>query len=154
VVRSRWSLAADVLGDQHRGTARLFGSYRRPLWRQGGVATLSLRAGIATARPLAQQEFRLGGSGSVRSFDYGTRRGQAFWAAQLDWPLSRGLVQPVLFADAGQADRASALFRSRAIAGGGMGLSFFGGILRFDLSHPFTKGGSGVRFDLGVRGLF
>lgn len=154
VLRSRWSLGADVLGNGDRATARLFGSVRRGLWRQGGVATLALRAGVSTARPLAQQAFRVGGAGSVRGFDYGTRRGEAFWTAQLDWPLSRGVVQPVLFADAGQAAGARALFGSRAIAGGGIGLALLGGAVRFDLSHPFTQGGSGLRFDLGMRGFF
>ncbi len=154
VVRSRWSLAADLLGNSDRGTARLFGSYRRGLWRQGGVATLALRGGMATASPLAQQAFRVGGTASVRGFDYGSRRGQAFWSAQLDWALARGIIQPVLFADAGQAARAADLFRSPALAGGGVGLALFGGVLRFDLSHPITHGGSGLRLDLGIRGLF
>ena len=66
----------------------------------------------------------------------------------------RGRVQPVLFADAGQASQASQLFRSPVIAGGGAGLALLGGLIRFDLSHPLTDGGSGLRFDLGVRGLF
>jgi hypothetical protein len=154
LLRSRWSLAADLLGNSTRATGRVYGSYRRPLWREGGVAMLALYAGTATANPLPQQAFRIGGAGTVRGFDYGTRRGQAFWVAQLDWSLSRGFIQPVLFADAGQAARTSGLFGSRALAGGGVGLAILGGVLRFDLSHPITTGGHGLRFDLGARGLF
>ena len=154
LLRARWSLSADLLANATRATARLFGSARHALWRQGGVATLALRAGISTANPMLQQAFRVGGVGTVRGFDYGTRRGQAFWAAQLDWPLSRGILQPVLFVDAGQAAPARGLFGSRALASGGAGLAVFGGLLRFDLSHPITSGGSGLRFDFGVRGIF
>ena len=153
-LRSRWSLGADVLGNSDRATGRAFGSYRRTLWRAGGVATLAVKGGVTTADPLPQQAFRIGGTGTLRGFDYGTRRGQAFWAAQFDWPLIRGLVQPVVFVDAGQAASASDLFGSRALAGGGAGLMLLGGILRFDLSHPITSGGSGLRFDLGVQGIF
>jgi hemolysin activation/secretion protein len=124
------------------------------LWRGGAAPIVMLRGGITTASPLPQQAFRIGGSGTVRGFDYGTRRGQTFWAVQVDWPLKRGLLQPVLFGDAGQAGSARQLFRSRAIAGGGAGLALLGGLLRFDLSHPITKGGSGLRFDLVARGFF
>jgi hypothetical protein len=152
--RWRWHLAADALGREGRATARAFGGISRPLVRAGGWVTLALRGGITTADPVPQQAFRVGGSNTVRGFDYGTQRGQAFWAAQLEWPLQRGLVQPVLFADAGQANRAADLFRGRVLAGAGGGIVFLGGLIRFDLSHPISEGGSGLRFDLGSRAVF
>ena len=46
--------------------------------------TFRLKSGIATAPTLRQSEFRLGGIGTVRGHDYGERRGQAFWAGQID----------------------------------------------------------------------
>lgn len=150
----RWTLSADVLGNDDSATARVFGSFRWALWRGGTSPTVMVRAGLTTEEPLPQQAFRLGGSGTVRGFDYGTRRGQALWAAQADWPLKRGLVQPVLFGDVGQAAPAGELFRSHAIAGGGAGLALLGGLIRFDLSHPITGGGSGLRFDFVFRGFF
>ncbi len=152
--RTRWHLAADGLGRKGKATVRAYGGITRPLWRAGGWVTLGLRAGVTTAAPLPQQAFRVGGSGTVRGFDYGTQRGQAFWSAQLEWPLRRGLVQPVLFADAGQAGSTSGLFSRPTLAGAGAGLSFLGGLIRFDLSHPITEGGSGLRFDLGTRAVF
>ena len=152
--RVRWSLAADVLANEERATGRSYGRVSIPLLRGVRIPTVTLRGGLATARPLVQQAFRLGGNGTVRGFDYGTRGGRAFWAAQLDWPLSRGLVQPVIFADAGQAGNlGDAGADGSLIAGGGAGLSFLGGVLRFDFSHPFTAGGSGLRFDLVMRAL-
>ncbi len=149
---ARWTLGGDVLGNNDDQTARLFGMFRLPL---GGrhVPTLSLRAGMATGSPMIQQAFRIGGTGTVRGFDYGTRGGQAVWAAQADWPISGNLLQIVLFADAGQGAAARDLFSSPVIAGGGAGLSILRGLVRFDLSHPITKHGHGLRFDLTMRAL-
>jgi hypothetical protein len=73
MLRDRWWLGADLLGNRHHATGRLYGSYRHPLWRGGRAPVLALQAGVATADPLPQQAFRLGGLGTVRGFDYGTR---------------------------------------------------------------------------------
>jgi hypothetical protein len=150
----RWHLGADALGREGRATVRAYGGASRPLARAGGWMTIALRAGIASADPLPQQAFRVGGSGSVGGFDYGAQRGQAFWAARLDWSLNRRLAQPVLFLDAGRAARASDLLRGPVLAGGGAGVLFLGGLLRVELSHPISDGGSGFRFDLGSRTVF
>ena len=89
---------------------------------------------------------------TVRGFDYGTGRGQSFWAAQLDIAPLPGRLRPVLFLDAGQAERPSELFSSKALAGGGIGLSMFSGLVRFDLSYPISTGSDGkVRFDIVVQ---
>jgi hypothetical protein len=149
---SRWTLASDILGNDDKATARFFGQVRVPL---GGrhAPTLTARAGITTSDPMLQQAFRLGGTGTVRGWDYGSRGGQAMWALQGDWPVSGNLAQIILFADAGQSDRAANLFSSKLIAGGGVGFSLLRGLLRFDLSHPITSGGNGLRFDLTMRPL-
>ncbi|MEO8634414.1 MAG: hypothetical protein ABI587_03955 [Gemmatimonadales bacterium] len=154
VLGNRWMLATDLLSGAGRTTVRTYGLWRPRLWSRPRRPSLVLRGGITTANPLPQQAFRLGGSGTVRGFDYGTRGGQATWSVQMDWPLVRGVLQPVLFADAGQAARASDLFGSRLLAGGGLGFALLGGVLRFDFSHPFTTGGSGLRFDVGARALW
>jgi hypothetical protein len=59
----------------------------------------------------------------------------------------------VLFADAGQILRLGATPGSRVLAGGGAGISFFGGVFRMELSHPITRGGDGLRFDVVFRGI-
>jgi hypothetical protein len=86
----------------------------------------------------------------VRGFDYGTQRGDAFWAVQLDVSPSRRAIRPVFFLDAGQAGRLDSLTRNRVLIGGGAGVSFFNGLVRFDLSHPLSPRpeGSGLRFDI------
>ena len=149
----RWSLAADVLGGAPGTTGRLYGELRKAMGERRG-ATLRLKAGIGTSPTLAQTAFRLGGLPTVRGFDYGTRAGQAFWAAQLDLTPFIGRVRPVAFLDAGQADRAEDLFAGDALVGAGVGLSLFGGALRFDLSYPIAPDTGGkVRFDIVVQGV-
>ena len=66
-------------------------------------ATLRLKAGIATSPTLRQSPVPARRAATVRGFDYGTRRGQAFWAAQLDVSPFGGRLRPVAFVDAGQA---------------------------------------------------
>jgi hemolysin activation/secretion protein len=103
---------------------------------------------------MPQTLFRLGGLGTVRGFEYGTLRAPAFWAAQLDLTPFGARVRPVIFLDAGQASRISRLFSTSALVGGGVGLSLFSGLIRFDLSRPITPDQSGkVRFDLVIQGV-
>ena len=148
----RWSLTADVLGGEPGTTGRLYGEIRKDVGDRRG-ATVRVKAGVATSPTLAQTAFRLGGLGTVRGFEYGTRTGQAFWAAQLDVTPFSGRLRPVAFIDAGQAERPEDLFGSTALAGAGVGLSLFGGALRFDLSYPITPDTGGkVRFDIVVQG--
>ena len=149
---TRWTATADLLAGEGRATGRLFGEVRRDL---GGAYGLSVRlkGGIATRPTLQQSLFRLGGINTVRGFDYGTLRGQAFWAAQLDVTPFRGRLRPVAFIDAGQTARPGDLLGSRALVGGGVGLSLFNGLLRFDLSHPISPDrGGDLRFDIVVQG--
>ena len=73
----------------------LFGSDRGVLVR--------LKGGATTNDPLPQMAFRAGGQQSVRAFDYGTERGQAFWATMVDVTPWGGTFRPVFFADAGWA---------------------------------------------------
>ena len=149
----RWTLTADVLGGAGRTTGRLFGDLRADLGGHRG-ATLRLKAGVASSPTLRQSQFRLGGQATVRGFDYGARRGQAFWAAQLDVTPVGGRLRPVAFVDAGQAARPGDLFSSQALAAAGVGVSAFGGALRLDLSHRLTPDTGGkVRFDIVVQAV-
>ena len=146
----RWHATADVLGGEGTTTGRLFGEIRRSVGKRQGV-TVRVKGGVATEPTLRQTAFRLGGVGTVRGHDYGARRGQAFWSAQLDVTPLPGRLRPVLFADAGQAGSAEGLFSGRVLAGAGVGLSLFGGLLRFDLSRAVSPDDPGVRFDISIQ---
>jgi hypothetical protein len=149
----RWNLTADGLAGDGATTARLFGDIRRHIGSGLGV-TVRLKAGAGTEPAMPQTLFRLGGLGTVRGFEYGTLRAPAFWAAQVDFTPFGGRVRPVIFLDAGQASRLASLFSSSALVGGGVGLSLFRGLIRFDLSRAIAPDQSGkVRFDLVVQGV-
>jgi len=150
---TRWKLTADVLGGDGRTTGRVYGEVGRGIGSGLGM-TLRLKAGAATEPAMPQTLFRLGGLGTVRGFEYATLRAPAFWAAQLDFTPFGGRVRPVIFLDAGQASRISRLFSTSALVGGGVGLSLFSGLIRFDLSRSITPDQSGkVRFDLVIQGV-
>ncbi len=133
----RWMLTADVVGTDDRATARVFGEYRHGFGsRQGG--TLRLKSGIGAEPVFAQTAFRLGGTQTVRGFPYGRARGPAFWSAQLDVTPFGWLIRPVAFLDAGQTGPVGDLFSRDVLVGGGIGLSLFRGLIRFDFSVPVT----------------
>jgi hypothetical protein len=149
--RTRWWAAADLLVGEGRATGRLYGEVRREVGGARGL-TLRVKGGLASRPTLQQSLFRLGGINTVRGFDYGALRGQAFWAAQLDLAPTRGRLRPVAFIDGGQTGRPGDLLGSKALVGGGIGLSVFGGLVRFDLSHPISpETGGKLRFDVVVQ---
>ena len=149
----RWSLAVEGMAGEGSVHGRAMADVR---YGRGGARgwTLRLRGGIADADAPPQLQFRLGGMQTVRGFEYASLIGPAFWAAQLDVSPLRGTIRPVLFLDAGQAGRASELFGSEALVGGGIGVSVYSPLLRttlvrLDLSHPVTPDTGGEwRFDL------
>ncbi len=149
----RWRLGADAIGGEGETTARIWAEAVRSFFGSTGV-TFRLRAGAATVPTLPQAAFRLGGPTTVRGFVYGVKTAPAFWAAQMDVTPFAGALRPVVFIDAGQADRAESLFASRVLVGGGVGLSvysrlFRANLVRFELSRPLSEGhGDDWRFDL------
>jgi hypothetical protein len=147
--RTNWAVTADLLGGAGTATFRSWGDLRQDVGRRA-AATLRARAGIASTPVLPQMAFRLGGINTVRGFDYGTLVGQAFWAAQLDFTPLQSRIRPVLFLDAGQAGRASGLFDTKALVGGGIGVSLLRGALRFNLSRRLSPDIARLRFDMVV----
>lgn len=144
----RWVLGGDVLSGAPGSTAKLFGEVRQRLGSGRSGLTLTARAGMATDDPLPQSAFRLGGQKTVRGYAYGAAQGQGFWSVQADVGFGKKGVRPVFFADAGQAGPRAGLFDRPVLSGAGAGLSFFGGIMRWDLSFPITPETGKPRFDL------
>lgn len=144
----RWVLGADLLSGEPGTTTKLFGELRQRAGTGRAGLTVTARAGMATDDPLPQSAFRLGGQSTVRGYSYGTIQGQGFWSVQADLGLGRRSVRPVLFADAGQAGPRAGFFDRQVLSGAGVGLSFFGGVMRWDLSFPITPKTGDPRFDL------
>lgn len=146
-----WRLGAEFLGGSPGRTARGMVQLRLRLLGRRGV-TITGRSGVATAAPLPQMEFRLGGRQTVRGFDYGTEHGQAFWSLQADWTPLPGAVRPVFFGDVGQVGSAREFLTARPLIGAGAGLSILDGRIRMDLSVPLQGPAHGLRFDLQFGG--
>ncbi len=145
----RWWLAADGLAGAGTQTGRVYGELAQGVGGRAG-ATLRLKGGVASSPTLQQMQFRAGGLGTVRGFDYGAQRGQAFWAAQLDVAPIRSRIRPVMFVDAGRAAATSDLFSGRVLVGAGAGVSLLGGLVRFDLSRRLSPDVARLRFDLVI----
>lgn len=143
-----WTFTGEGLVGEGERTFRLSAALRQRFGAKRGL-TVSLRSGIASDTALPQARFRAGGLRTVRGFDYGTTRGQAFWSVQSDFTLSASWgFRPVLFLDAGQAADPAELFDTKPLVGVGVGASLLRGLVRFDLSHPLTSYHKGLRFDL------
>lgn len=143
-----WRGATDLFMGSNLAVGRVYGSWRQPL-PDATRLSFELAGGVSTSDDIPQALFRLGGQQTVRGFPYGFARGQAFWAVKADWAPLDGVVRPVLFIDSGQAGSLSGFGDQPLLIGGGIGASFFNGLVRFDLSGPFSGGqGEGVRFDI------
>jgi len=147
VGKGAWRLGAEGLSGEDVTVGRFSGELRQSFFGARGVMVTG-RAGVATSDDLPQMQFRLGGLKTVRGFDYGTLRGQAFWSLQGDWTPLRGAVRPVLFVDVGQAGSVGGVFEQKPLVGAGVGLSAFNGIFRMDLSVPLQGPTTGLRFDI------
>lgn len=151
--RSRWMFGGSGLTSITANGVRAFGVWQQKFGDRRG-ATIRIRGGIASTDDVPQLQFRAGGMESVRGFNYGAERGQAFWSVQTDvTPTKNRYVRPVIFLDAGQAARPADFGDTPVLVGGGVGLSLFDGVVRFDLSHPITPRPGGLRFDLVIRGV-
>jgi hypothetical protein len=151
--RLRWTLGVDGLAGGGITSARAFVDARRSFGGAQGL-TLRVKGGVADASAPPQMQYRLGGMHTVRGFEYGAARGPAFWSAQLDASPLSGTIRPVVFVDAGQAGTLDDIVGSRALVGGGVGVSVYSPLLRttlvrLDVSHSLTPDtGSKWRFDL------
>jgi hypothetical protein len=151
-----WTLIADVLSGAGTSTGRFWGEARYSVGKAAG-ATLRAKAGSGTSPTLPPSQFRVGGQQTVRMYDYGTERGQAFWAGQLDVTPFGGSVRPVLFADVGWAGRAED-FGDKPLVGVGIGVSLYSklfraGLIRFDLSRHLSPNRPTLRFDVVIQAV-
>ena len=128
-------------------STRIWGAARLPFTLFERTAELNVRAGGLAGDEVLQMLYRVGGPATVRGFDYGERRGAAFWSAQLDFGLRRSsIISPVIFADIGDATFSS----FDPLIGVGGGLSILQGFARLNLSKGLEPDRD-LRFDLLFR---
>lgn len=128
-------------------STRIWGAARLPFTLFERTGQLNVRAGGLAGDEVPQMLYRVGGPATVRGFDYGERRGDAFWSAQLDFGLKRrGIVSPVIFADIGDATFSS----FDPLIGIGGGLSILQGFARLNLAKGLYPDRD-LRFDLMFR---
>jgi hypothetical protein len=149
--QARWMVAGSGISGSPGTGGRVYGSWQQQVGAKRGL-TFRLKAGIASDSTLPQLQFRAGGPETVRGFTYGTQMGQALWSFQVDYAPTAGWVRPVLFTDVGQSAAPKLLFNSTVLVGGGVGVSFIRGLVRFDLSHPWY-GAGGFKFELALRAV-
>lgn len=153
-----WRLLADVKAegaggtfDYGRGLVDLTASRGLGPWLAGAVTAA---AGIASDDVPLQRNFFVGGIGTVRGQRAGERVGPAFWLGRAEVGSSFVGARPVVFADLGWAGERSAWSHpGRPISGGGVGVSFLDGLVRFDLAKG-VRPSRGVRADLYLEARF
>lgn len=134
-----------LAGDGVQG-ARGWLAARIPFRAFDRTGALSLRGGVAGGDVVPQLRYRVGGVETVRGYPYGFRSGERFWAAQLDWALTRSwLVAPVVSVDAG-----GTFASDDPLVSVGAGASFLGGWIRLNLAKGLRPG-QDVRFDVLFR---
>lgn len=133
-----------------------------------GKGSLTLRAAVIPGGPLAggitlaagtsvgavpvQSAFFLGGAGSLRGYDGGAARGEAFWLGRLEVGNAFPAVRLIAFTDIGWAGARADFGHGRALAGAGIGASFLDGLVRIDLARAL-KAPTGTRLEIYLDGL-
>ncbi len=125
-------------------STRIWGSARLPFTVLDRTGEWNFRVGGLAGDMVPQMLYRVGGPQTVRGFDYGERRGDAFWSAQLDFGLRKGgFISPVIFGDIGDATFSG----FDPLIGIGGGVSLLEGFIRLNVSKGLEPDRA-LRFDL------
>jgi len=151
VVSSGLTLGAEASVDGATGTFR-YGrgglTLRSTLVPPGPfVVGLEASAGSSTGTVPVQGAFFLGGPPTLRGYDGGAFAGDAYWRGRVDVGTKLPAFRLTVFGDAGWAGSRSVFASGRAVWGGGVGMSFLDGLVRFDLARAFSPP-KGWRFDM------
>ena len=110
-------------------------------------------AGTSSGGLPVQSQFYLGGPNTLRGYDGGVIRGDAFWRGRVELGTSMPAARLVVFSDAGWAGDRADFTHGKPLVGVGVGAAFLDGIIRVDLSRA-TRAPTGWRFDIYFDGLF
>lgn len=126
----------------------------RGLITPGGPISVALSgaAGTAVGTVPVQSLFFLGGPFSLRGYDGGVQRGDAFWSGRAEVANSFPAARLSAFTDVGWAGPRDGFWTGKPLIGVGVGASLLDGLVRFDLSRGL-RAPRGWRFDLYFDGL-
>jgi hypothetical protein len=148
-----WTVGVDGQFGEGIEASRAWG--RASFW--AGPLRLGVVGGAATRNDVPQMLLRAGGPSTVRGYHFGTKVGEAMWAAQLEFAFRpERTVQPIVFADAGNAARFSEVFRASPLIGVGGGVAFSLLITEFRATISKSVGANHdqpVRIDLLFRAV-
>jgi hypothetical protein len=82
-----------------------------------------------------QRLWQLGGVSTLRGYEGGTVRGEAFWRGRAEVALGLPAARLALFGDIGHAGTRTELFDARPLRSAGLGLSLLDGLLRMDVAR-------------------
>lgn len=131
-------LATATRGEAGTGTFQYArGSLEATLSRPVGPLAAAVTGAIGSSggRVPFQRLWYVGGVRTVRGQLPGTAGGDAFWLARAEVGTRQGFARPVAFFDAGWAGARTAIGRSRALQGAGLGASFLDGLFRLDVAR-------------------
>jgi hypothetical protein len=111
------------------------------------VAGTELGAGASGGVVPVQSLWFLGGPATLRGYAGGAIAGPDFWRGRLEVANSFPGARVALFSDAGWAGRGVDLAKGHPLIAAGAGVSFFDGLIRFDLARAL-RAPTGWRFDM------
>jgi hypothetical protein len=119
----------------------------------GPILAFEAGAGTTAGDLPVQSLWFLGGPATLRGYDGGVMRGEAFWRARIElgtaWPAARVTV----FNDWGWAGPRADFATGRPLTAVGIGGSLLDGLIRADLARGL-RDPTGWRFDLYLDGVF
>lgn len=133
--------------------ARVLATLRSTVSLGGPVLGLEVAAGTSTGRVPVQSLWYVGGPATLRGYDGGAMRGEAFWRARTEvgtaWPAARLAV----FNDWAWAGPRADFGTGRPLVSFGIGGSVLDGLIRADLTRGL-RAPTGWRFDFYLDGTF
>lgn len=128
-----WFAGLEATGGAERYARAWAGVNRRREIGHGlDVALFGWAGGGGGSADVPQRAFRLGGNRTLRGYDAGSFAGAWAWTLGVDVGAAHRVIAPVVFVDAGQAER------SDVAVAAGAGISIMRGMARIHVATPLT----------------
>jgi hypothetical protein len=116
------------------------------------LGAVELAAGTSGGEVPPQGRWYLGGPATLRGYGGLAASGEAFWRGRVEVANAFPAARVALFSDVGWAGSRSSFTTGRSLIGAGVGVSFFDGLVRIDLTRRL-RAPTGWRMDFYVDGI-